>query len=415
LFAYNGSGVMPGRTWIIAPDAETLEHRWDRLIAEKDADKKELLFHPHLRKKKLGDKYVGKQVKQGLAGHEPRPMSVANDTAKVITPGHYAFRTLDRQWIIPDARLINQPNPKLWNDYSTGQIYLTAPEDRVVTSGPAISFTDLMPDLHHYNGRGGRVYPLWADASATMPNIRHELLVLLSKTYGVPVSPEDALAYIAAVMAHPAFTARFAKDLKRPGLRLPLTADAALFSEAVALGRKVIWLHCYGERYVDPASGRPKGPPRMAGEQAPRIPAGGAIPPAPEPLPDTMTYEAEKRRLHVGKGYIDNVTPAMWYYEVSGKPVIWHWFSYRRLDRTKPLIGDKRPPSPLEKIQPEGWPHEYTTDLLDLLHVLGRLVMLEPAQADLLARICAGRLIEPARLHASGLRNGAAESADEPD
>ncbi len=27
LFVYNGSGVMPGRTWIIAPDAESLERR----------------------------------------------------------------------------------------------------------------------------------------------------------------------------------------------------------------------------------------------------------------------------------------------------------------------------------------------------------------------------------------------------
>jgi N-6 DNA Methylase len=48
-FIYNGSGVMPGRTWIIAPDAETLIARWSRLVAEKDDERKELLFHPHLR------------------------------------------------------------------------------------------------------------------------------------------------------------------------------------------------------------------------------------------------------------------------------------------------------------------------------------------------------------------------------
>ena len=36
----DGSGVMPGRTWVIAPDKETLERRWERLIKEKDADKK---------------------------------------------------------------------------------------------------------------------------------------------------------------------------------------------------------------------------------------------------------------------------------------------------------------------------------------------------------------------------------------
>ena len=58
-----------------------------------------------------------------------------------------------------------------------------------------------------------------------------------------------------------------------------------------------------------------------------------------------------------------------------------------------PIIGDRRPPSPLDKIQPDHWPDEYTTDLMNLLHVLGRLAKLEPAQADLLERICAAPLL----------------------
>jgi hypothetical protein len=77
----------------------------------------------------------------------------------------------------------------------------------------------------------------------------------------------------------------------------------------------------------------------------------GAIPGAPEPLLETMAYDAAKRRLVIGKGFVENVTPAMRAYEISGKTVLDQWFSYRRRDRTKPLIGDKRPPSPLEKIQ----------------------------------------------------------------
>jgi hypothetical protein len=133
-----------------------------------------------------------------------------------------------------------------------------------------------------------------------------------------------------------------------------------------------------------------------------RLPAGGAIASAPEPLPDTMDYDAAKRRLKIGKGYVENVTPEMWAYEVSGKQVLWHWFSYRRRDRTKPLIGDKRPPSPLDSIQPEGWLPEYTTGLLDLLHVLGRLIALEPAQSDLLNRICAGPLRSAEELRSVG-------------
>jgi len=78
------------------------------------------------------------------------------------------------------------------------------------------------------------------------------------------------------------------------------------------------------------------------------------------------------------------------------------WFSYRRRDRTKPLIGDKRPPSPLDAIQPEGWLPEYTTDLLDLLNVLGRLIALEPKQADLLDRVCVGPLQSVEELTAAG-------------
>jgi hypothetical protein len=43
-----------------------------------------------------------------------------------------------------------------------------------------------------------------------------------------------------------------------------------------------------------------------------------------------------------------------------------------------------------------------TTDLLDLLNVLGRLIALEPAQADLLERICAAHLITKEELEQAG-------------
>ena len=143
------------------------------------------------------------------------------------------------------------------------------------------------------------------------------------------------------------------------------------------------------------------------------MPAKGAIPLAPAPLPDTMDHDPATNRLHVGAGHVDNVSKAMWDYEVSGKQVLWHWFSYRKADRSRPIIGDRRPPSPLEKIQPEGWLADYTSDLLNLLHVLGRVIALEPAQAGVLEAICAGPLISLEALRVAGLVEASA-SADEP-
>ena len=188
----------------------------------------------------------------------------------------------------------------------------------------------------------------------------------------------------------------------QPGLRFPLTADPALFVEAVELGRETVWLHCFGQRFADPDAGRSNGAPRMPAGNRPVIPGPGAIPTHPDHFPHRIEYDADARRLHVGAGFIDNVHPAVWEYEVSGKQVLAQWFSYRRRDRSRPLIGDRRPPSALQRIQPEGWLAEYTTELMNVLHVLGRLVALEPRQADLLVRICGGPLLSADDLRASG-------------
>lgn len=414
LFLYNGSGVMPGRTWVIAPDRESLERRWQVLLGEHDPEKKELLFHPHLRNGQAGDKHIRKVVRASLGSIPARTKPIIEETRPPLPPVRYAFRTLDRQWIIPDPRLINQPNPGLWALASEMQIHLTALDAHSPDAGPAVSFAGVMPDLHHYKGSfGGRAFPLWANAAATHPNISPIVLAHLSDLFGHEVTAPDLMAYLAAVLAHPAFTTRFADDLKQPGLRVPVTADAGLFARAVALGREVIWLHTYGERFDDPAAGRPKQAPRLGKAHAPILPVGGAVPGAPEPLPDAMDYDAANRILHVGKGRIENVMPQIMAYEVSGKQVVKQWFSYRRRDRSRPIIGDRRPPSPLDKIQPDHWLNEYTTDLMNLLHVLGRLVLLEPLQAALLDEILAQPLLDLVALGLAPENEGESTEGDD--
>ena len=125
-------------------------------------------------------------------------------------------------------------------------------------------------------------------------------------------------------------------------------------------------------------------------------------------MPDSISYNAAAQRLQIGNGFIEPVPSAVWHYQVSGKQVLVQWFSYRKKNRERPIIGDRRPPSPLGDIQPETWLAEYTTELLNVLNVLGGLVDLEPAQSALLDRICAAPLIDDAALRQAGVFAAAA-------
>jgi hypothetical protein len=389
LFTYDGTGVMVGRTWVISPDAESLHLRWQALVGA-PPEKKELLFHPHMLSGALGDRHSERVVKDGLPGLAHSAKSVASERGTCPDLVRYGMRSFDRQWIIADNRLINRPNPELWSSRSEHQIYLTAPGDRSPTAGPALTVTAAVPDAHHYNGRGGRVMPLWRDRQARVPNVRPKVIDYLSRRLGESISAEDLAAYIVATLAQPGFTSRFQPDLSTPGLRVPLTAQPEVFRRAAEIGRRVIWLHTFGERMADPTKARPGGPPRLPVEKRPGIPADGAISEDPDVMPDTIRYDIEHRRLLIGQGFIDNVDRAVWEYEVSGKQVLLQWFSYRKANRDRPMIGDRRPPSPLGEVQPDHWIAEYTTELINVVNVLGCLVALEPEQARLLQDICDG-------------------------
>jgi hypothetical protein len=90
LFSFAGPGIMPGRTWAIAPDAATLKARWTRLIVENDPIKKELMFRPQLRGGKVASRHIRKVVEQHLGAHSTRrslaaPMTVATCTLEFVS------------------------------------------------------------------------------------------------------------------------------------------------------------------------------------------------------------------------------------------------------------------------------------------------------------------------------------------
>jgi hypothetical protein len=132
----------------------------------------------------------------------------------------------------------------------------------------------------------------------------------------------------------------------------------------------------------------------------PYIPDEGAIPEDPDSMPDAIKYDSVERRLYIGSGFVANVDPPVWNYHISGKQVLVQWFSHRRKTRERPIIGDRRPPSPLCDIQPDHWLPDYTTELLNVLNVLGLLVDSENEQKALLQKICGAATFAEADIHA---------------
>jgi hypothetical protein len=166
-FVDSSPGMLAGRTWVIAPDSQTLGSRWDALVAEKSPETKAVMFSPTMRGGQLADRHTQKVVRDGLAGHEIRAFTVASDAGKVIAPTRFGFRSFDRQWLIPDNRLLLSARPEMWRAYSNQQTYVTALDAHSPSNGPSLTLTGLIPDQHHYKGSfGGRVFPLWRDAAA---------------------------------------------------------------------------------------------------------------------------------------------------------------------------------------------------------------------------------------------------------
>jgi hypothetical protein len=116
--------------------------------------------------------------------------------------------------------------------------------------------------MHHFMGHhAGRVLPLYRDATGLVPNVAPGL-DYMGDRLAISTTAEDLLAYVASIVARPSYT-ELPKELEVPGVRVPLTADPQTWSEAVQPGREVLWLHTYGERYIDAAAGRPLKRPRL--------------------------------------------------------------------------------------------------------------------------------------------------------
>ncbi|MFC5747986.1 type ISP restriction/modification enzyme [Actinomadura rugatobispora] len=388
LMPWQAPGVKPNRTWVYAPLPETLAARWKRLTAAPPEDKPTLF--------KESDSRRVDSVVSSAPGFIDHNGSLLAETGPCPGPVRIAYRSFDRQWTVPDIRLFDRPRPDLWRVQGDNQLFVVEQHRHRTGRGPGVVFTALLPDMDHFMGHhGGRVLPLYRDSAGLAANLPPKLCTVLAERLGMRVTAEDVLAYVAAVVAHPGYTERFTKELATPGIRVPMAADAEVWLEAVAIGREVLWLHTYGERFHDHNAGRPLGSPRLPDEERPRVVV--RIPGEPAGMPEKIDYDPDRRTLNVGDGRISPVAPRVWEYEVSGMRIVKKWFDYRRREPAG------RRSSPLDDINPERWPAKFTTELLELLNVLGRCAALEPAQAQLMDRIVSSPLITTDHLAAEGV------------
>ena len=370
LMPWQQSGAKLSRTWPIGSNVETLERRWRGLLASQDR----ATAFKETRDRKINSKYPALFEDDEME----IPIAELPPDAPVPRIERYAYRSFDRQRIIADSRMGDVLSIRLWRVHGERQVYLTSLLTQFLGRGPALTACALVPDLHHFSGRGAKdAIPLYRTADASESNILPGLLDLLSVAYKREVRPEDFLAYIYGVLAQPTFTAQFEDELETRELRVPITKDAALFDQICKAGVRLLGLHTYGERFVP------------EGELHGRIPSGAArctkaIPSDVDGYPEAFDYNDVTETLRVGEGEFAPVAPEVYEFEVSGLKVVQSWLKYRMKK------GAGRKSSPLDHIRPARWTSQFTTELLELLWVLEATVDGYPEQERLLEAIVAG-------------------------
>lgn len=292
---------------------------------------------------------------------------------------------LAQRWRDNDNRLASRLRPALWAVQGEHQIFLTSMLTGVLGAGPAVTATVFVPDRHHFRGSfsGKDVIPLWRDAAATAPNLPATLLACLGQRLGVEVSAPDLFAYTYGLLSATSYTEMYSEELTLPPLRLPISADAALFAEVAAAGRQLLWWHTYGERFVPAGQLRGRLPPGRAKSVVGIADAG--LPESFEWVPDSA--DAGSGVLHIGAGRMAPVSRAVWEFGVSGYQVLPSWLSSRMQRRS-----GKRS-STLDELRPQSWDATLSQELRELIWVLEATVNAQPRLNALLAQVVAGPII----------------------
>ena len=371
LFPWHRTGCMLGRTWPVAPEESLLTRRWRDLLSAVPRRRGELLIESS-----SGMKVTSKPKSLLVPGKRLAPIERLDLGDRPESYERYGFRSLDRQLIIADSRLMDRDASVFWSISGPSQVWLTTLIRSKMSTGPVLTASPYVPDLHHFRGSYGDKgkVALFRDAAGDHPNVSDGLLAAMSGLLGTEIAAEDLLAYVYAMGGTSAFSDRFNEELAEAAgpIHIPITYRPALFEQAVELGRDLLWWHTWGERF--------------APEGQRRLPEGRAKEIRPvEGMPDAHSYDPESQTLMVGAGAFAPVGEEAWNFEVSGLRALRSWLGYRMKTRK----GKKS--SPLDDIRPTRWTQ--TNELLLLLAIIEHTIEVTPKAAALLAEIVKSPLI----------------------
>ena len=369
LMPWATTGMTSNRSWVIAPHPDVLKSRWEAL-AEAPPHQVNPLLSPT--RDRSADRVVGP-----LPGYAQRGPLI-RDRTPMESPAPLAWRAFDRQWVIPDQRVLDMPRPPLWRVLGRDQVFVMEHHSEPLRRGPGLLFTALLPASSYVKGSGGgRVLPLFADADGTQANLHPRLLPAWSTEVGVALTPFDWIRYLAGVTGYATFQQRFAEDLLVPGVRLPISTDLALVQRAQTLGDIALWAHTLGAR----------GTLDRVHDFAPDVELPAVAVRPDDTLPTSMRFNEDTRELTIGTGQFAHVHPAVFSYTTSDMNVLRKWFGYRK---AKPR---GRSSGALTDIVPTHWYDEWTDELVQILRSLTYLVAAEPVHQALLDRITEGPIL----------------------
>ncbi len=150
------------------------------------------------------------------------------------------------------------------------------------------------------------------DSKDRIPNIDKTVYEKLNKTYKKKLIPEEIFYYIYAVFYSNIYREKYAEFLKIDFPRVPFTAEYKVFQRMIDFGQQLADLHLMKSELLNKPVAKYQG----TGDND-RI--------------EKIIYKEEEQRIYINKEkYFDNVSPALWNYQIGGYQVLQKYLKDRK-------------------------------------------------------------------------------------